>query len=1229
MKKLLLTSLSLFLLSGLVTAQPFTSDYGYFQANYSSSCTPALTNFTILSVPVGTATKDIQFSYSSGYVAWSGPSINHNYTVGDTYDVWVEFRDASGSFLGYDHIRLEIHGQPGPVITEYGVTSACPGDKVRFHVSQGWLPTSGDYTYTWDFGDGSPIETTDYQDMKHAFAAPGTYNITVTTSGTCGGPYVSTGSFTVGTSVPFPSSLQYNIWLNPDEICPNAEVYFGYPEDYISTFVQWGDGQYSTDGNHLHNYTLAGEYYPTVTITNGCGNSYTFMDTLRVITNLPWSSTSTSYGIYNSSPACPGTTVDFQAWINGAVAYEWMDSGLNILSTDNYFETSFSSSTDVYLTVTNGCGYDTTILTVVNISSNIPVDPNDFEPSVPDSICTGAMFNYSGNGMSDDNDGLTFTWDFGDGSPIVTGYSGNHEYTANGTYNLTITAVNSCGMDTTTNLSIVAANGIAPDPSSFFYFVPENAEVCPGDSALFVGLYYMSDATYSIDFGDGDVSSTPNQLNIMGFNYFYFLHTYTSLGIYNTTLTVTNGCGLSAQKNLQVKVGANFPAEMGIFYDEAQSICFGDPIDFYSFGASQFIWDFGDGSGTLVTNNVMTPIPHVYEHPGAYTITVQGTNFCGNSAYDQTNVFVPDNRINITTNTIDAQCNTADGKAIAVISGGSAPYDVTWSNGSNDILVDSLSAGIYVCNVTDNNGCYNFGIATVSDAQAPAIVVNNVIDVTCNGGNDGVIDINVIGSTGPFNFQWSNGATNEDIAGLVAGPYEIFVTDANGCMATASIMVNEPDKVNVSFVVTDASCGDNDGIIEASANGNSAPYTFVWSHDGSTNSTLYNVGLGVYEVNVIDSKGCVVTEVTTVDENNGNGGPAIALNSISDLDCGGTGSTIDISTYITMGTPTYSWSTGATTEDITVTSEGTYTVTVTDGLGCKAIEVYEVEHAAPPTVPICMVSVDSTWAVNEVIWEKPVSTSIDHFNIYRESSQAGLYYHVGTVDYDSLSVYTDYVANPQIQSWRYKISSVDDCGQESQKSDAHKTIHLNQNLGLGGTVNLIWDDYEGFGYSTFNVLRYTQTAGYVNLASIASTNHSYTDIAAPTADSTLFYIITLDLVDPCTATRAQNNNTVRSNRSERAMFPITVQELPQNFSNSHIYPNPATQTLTVEFEVNAPGDYTIAITDALGQQVMTNECGQVDHFYKKDLSIGGLDRGIYFVTIRSEKGGITKRLVKL
>ncbi|HRE96491.1 MAG TPA: hypothetical protein PK637_06990, partial [Flavobacteriales bacterium] len=202
----------------------------------------------------------------------------------------------------------------------------------------------------------------------------------------------------------------------------------------------------------------------------------------------------------------------------------------------------------------------------------------------------------------------------------------------------------------------------------------------------------------------------------------------------------------------------------------------------------------------------------------------------------------------------------------------------------------------------------------------------------------------------------------------------------------------------------------NNGHIQAIASGTTGPFTYIWS-SGQSGPGLYNVGLGIYTVNVIDAAGCITTKSVAMSEASSVqgptfGGPAILVAGVSPLNCNGGGANIDIEVVQSSGNLSYNWNTGASTQDVTVTQVGQYNVLVTDlTTGCKAIEIFTITHAAPDGQNICMVTVDSIYSYNKVVWEKEISTEISHYNVYRESSQNGLYFHIGTVPYDSLSVF--------------------------------------------------------------------------------------------------------------------------------------------------------------------------------------------------------------------------------
>lgn len=119
---------------------------------------------------------------------------------------------------------------------------------------------------------------------------------------------------------------------------------------------------------------------------------------------------------------------------------------------------------------------------------------------------------------------------------------------------------------------------------------------------------------------------------------------------------------------------------------------------------------------------------------------------------------------------------------------------------------------------------------------------------------------------------------------------------------------------------------------------------------------------------------------------------------------------------------------------------------------------------------ICIVLVDSTTGKNLIVWEKTPNVATDYYKIWKESTTAGVYNLIGTVPYNNLSQFTDTSSHPQQQSDRYKISVVDTCGNESQMSTAHRTLHLSVSQGFPSGVELNWQDsYEGFTFYTYQL----------------------------------------------------------------------------------------------------------------------------------------------------------------
>ncbi|MGD9992698.1 MAG: right-handed parallel beta-helix repeat-containing protein [Salinivirgaceae bacterium] len=506
---------------------------------------------------------------------------------------------------------------------------------------------------------------------------------------------------------------------------------------------------------------------------------------------------------------------------------------------------------------------------------------------------------------------------------------------------------------------------------------------------------------------------------------------------------------------------------------------------------------------------------------GNYTVTV--SDILGCTSIQSYEVTAP-TPIELTMIANDADCGDNNGSATVFAEGGNEPFTYMWTTGDTKTTIDSLVSGIYVVTVTDQDGCTKTGIATVNDLGGSVITVDAVNDVSCYGGNNGSIAVSLAGGVTPYNITWSNGATSEDINNLEAGPYEINVTDGDGCSSVKSIQVNQPDPILIGLGEFDANCGQANGSATTNVSGGMAPYSYSWS-TGSTASEISSLGLGVYGVTVIDANTCQANKSFAISES---GAPVVYVDSVIEGTCGNSDGAIYITAYGGSGTQLdYLWNTGSTSEDLVGVNPGAYSVTVTDSVGCSGATVAEIVAEKPETPSICIVTVDTTTNNNEIIWEKPFATDIDYYNIYRESTQSGVYQKIGERQYTEESLFVDVNSNAKQRSYRYKISAVNTCSVESELSELHKTMHLTINLGTNGNINLIWDHYEGFKINTYYIYRYTPESGWVKHDSIASNLTSYTDFDAPLEN--LQYMI--EIVHPygCTATKAVNRNTSRSN----------------------------------------------------------------------------------------------------
>lgn len=234
--------------------------------------------------------------------------------------------------------------------------------------------------------------------------------------------------------------------------------------------------------------------------------------------------------------------------------------------------------------------------------------------------------------------------------------------------------------------------------------------------------------------------------------------------------------------------------------------------------------------------------------------------------------------------------------------------------------------------------------------------------------------------------------------------------------------------------------------------------------------------------------------------------------------CKGKSTSLDAGT----GYSSYYWNTAETSRSILASSPGSYTVSVSNGAGCFDFDTIDVAEQIPDsTQELCMVLVSKT-NKNVVIWERnPDRRGTAFFKIYKETKDAGEYLVADTVYWNEMTMYTDLKSQPEIRSNRYKISVVDSCGNESELSSPHKTMHIIASLGLQNRVNLsITDPYEGFQYSSFIIMRGTNKDNLVDIDTIPSNLTTYTDTywVGKTPPPTLVYQVVVEKNFDCSPT---------------------------------------------------------------------------------------------------------------
>ncbi|WP_146066787.1 beta strand repeat-containing protein, partial [Candidatus Venteria ishoeyi] len=260
------------------------------------------------------------------------------------------------------------------------------------------------------------------------------------------------------------------------------------------------------------------------------------------------------------------------------------------------------------------------------------------------------------------------------------------------------------------------------------------------------------------------------------------------------------------------------------------------------------------------------------------------------------------------------------------VSGGTPPYTYAWSNGDTTEDIWALSPGSYTVTITDANQCPPVVDNFIVDYQSSIIATSIITDNSCYGDCTGAIDLSVSGGNILYFFDWSNGATTEDIDGLCAGNYSVLISDDMQDTITSFFEILQPNEITFTSNIIDATSGvGNNGSIQLLVSGGAGSYNYLWSN-GATHYNNDSLVAGTYTVTISDGLSCQETGSFVVGSLVG---PLNATASISNISCYGdcTGA-IDLT--VTGGNTPYSfvWSNGEGSEDISNLCAGTYNVNI-------------------------------------------------------------------------------------------------------------------------------------------------------------------------------------------------------------------------------------------------------------------------------------------------------------
>ncbi len=759
------------------------------------------------------------------YQTTSDSETSWHFSVQPSYK-WTQYGSLSGVSAGWT-LELDSQDQTGTIVLYSALYSSSaivsgptylkPGQDGTFTSS---VPSSfSPSRYQW-YLDGSAISGATSSTYTTSFSASTNYSIFFLATNSTGFSYEST---TLNGSAGYTLSISASD--NPTDAGKSVD---------FSTAVSGGSGTYSYsyvlyDGTSSSDSELDSGTTSSFDYTFGSSGTYLLVYSSADSNGFNASSSLTevvnsdpTIGITSSqNPTDSGNTVEFQSSVSGGTSpysYAWTIDGDSYTSQDVNFTFSSSGSYTVDLTVTDATGYSVS----TSISQTVNSDPTVSASSNVSSADIGYPIEFSSS-PSGGTGSYVYNWTL-NGKQISTSQDFSYSFASSGSYTLTVTITDSVGKTTSATVSVT----INSNPS-----VTATASQNPTD----VG----NSVTFSSTISGGTGTLTYSWLvnGVQESTSSSFTYSFNSTGSYTVNLTVTDADGHVAYAQFTEKVNADpsvsihtnhNPTDVGVSVNLTSSISGGTPGYKYS-------W-------TVNGNNFNTSyVDYTFTSAGTYTISLKITDKNGNTATASISEVVnPDPSVSISVqyNPVDQGINDT---LQAVISGGTSPFNYTWTLGSQVLNYSQefhyafASTGTYTINLTisDSQGLTSSTSVIIKVIAKPSAAIEGVnkTDISTETYWEGYGSY----GTAPYQYYWYINGVNTS-SGLYleysfpkTGNYNIsiLIVDSQGDKAHAYLNVTVEPKPTITISSSsDATDVGNVISFSSSLSGGSPFYNYTW-----------------------------------------------------------------------------------------------------------------------------------------------------------------------------------------------------------------------------------------------------------------------------------------------------------------------------------------------------------------------------------------------------------------